>query len=466
MVPVRLQILVGLLALVGACSSSAPKPAPIYYGLRPVEAPATVSSQASGPVDGVPAVPDLSGSPDLSLLLRSALARNPKIRAARERAAAAAEDPAITGWLANPVLTVGWYETPVETRVGPQEWVLGLRQPIPFPTKLSTRAELSETEARRAVVVYERIVRDVLTEVVTSSWEIGYLDEATVISAAIGRVLERYVVAAAAEEDTGSPVRELFRAETQRAQLESDRVMLIELRAAEAERLRALLSLPPRAEVGTPRTGIVPPVRADREEMLRILADQSQELKEAGLTLEAASLRTSLAEQRRIPDLTLGVTRIFTGDVMTSGPQPIDSGKDAVILTAGVTIPLWIGKDDAAIRKARAMQRAAALDRLDAAQSARQRLARAWFRLGNAERLDRLYHEVLVPRAEVATSTAEDLMAAGKGTLGGTLETVAVLHNFRLAAARARADHGQALARLEAVLGRPFTRTETGEASR
>ena len=64
-----------------------------------------------------------------------------------------------------------------------------------------------------------------------------------------------------------------------------------------------------------------------------------------------------------------------------------------------------------------------------------------------------------MPRAGLAARTAEDLHASGTGSLSGTLETVAVLHNFRLAAARARADHAQALAALEAVLGQPLARS-------
>jgi len=79
--------------------------------------------------------------------------------------------------------------------------------------------------------------------------------------------------------------------------------------------------------------------------------------------------------------------------------------------------------------------------------------------LGNAKRLQDLYERVLIPRAETAARTAEDLHAAGKGTLAGTLETIAVLHNFRLAAARACADHGQAVAALEAILGKPLERS-------
>ena len=55
-----------------------------------------------------------------------------------------------------------------------------------------------------------------------------------------------------------------------------------------------------------------------------------------------------------------------------------------------------------------------------------------------------------------AARTAEDLLGSGKGTLGGVLETIAVMHNFRLAEARARADLGQAFCALERVLGQPF----------
>jgi outer membrane protein TolC len=95
-------------------------------------------------------------------------------------------------------------------------------------------------------------------------------------------------------------------------------------------------------------------------------------------------------------------------------------------------------------------------DRRAASLQLRPQLARAWFHVGNARRLVELYRDLLIPRAEKAVRTAEDLQTAGKGSVAGTIETVAVLHNFRLAAARARADHGQAVATLEAILGKPL----------
>jgi outer membrane protein TolC len=406
------------------------------------------------------AEPALSEKPSLRALLHVALERNPRIHAARERALASTELSAIGRSLPDPQIMLGWYETPVETRVGPQEASFGVQQRIPWPSKLSARADLGRTTAQREVVAYERVARDVLVETAQTAYEIAYLDEAIEIAAGIAPLLERYT-AAAARDDTGSALSELFRAETQRAQLDNDRVLLAELRAAEEEHLRALLDLSVGAPVGTPLVAVPPLEETGFEELLALAQAHNQELKEAGIAVEEAALRTSLARKDRLPDFTLGYMRIFTGSVETVVPLP-DNGKDAQIFSLGLSVPLWANKNSARIRNARALERAAIQEHLQARLSLRSRLARVWFRVGNAQRLARLYGEVLVPRAQRSARTAEDLLAAGKGTLAGNVETIAVLHNFRLAAARARADYGQAVADLEAVLGRPLTLSPEG----
>lgn len=405
---------------------------------------------ASTRVQAPSAAPPLSERPTLPELLRVVLLRNPRIQAARERAAAAAEAPAIERALPDPRFMLGWYETPVETRVGPQEWSLGVRQTIPFPTKLSARSDLSETLARRAVVAYERVVRDVCIEVVRTVHELAYLDDAIGITAAIGDLLERYGV------ESEAPLNEVFRAETQRVQLENDRVLLAELRATEDEHLRALLDLPGVRPIRIERPPVPPPVHADFDELVGIAQAHNQELREAGLDVEAATLATSLARRDRLPDLTLGYTRLLTGTLDPSLGNPPGNGRDAQIFHLDLTLPVWANKNRAKIRRAEALERAATRDRADTRLRVRHRLARTWYRVGNAERLVRLYADVLVPRATAAARTAEELHVAGKGTLAGTVETIAVLYNFRLAAARARADHGQAVADLEGLLGRPL----------
>ncbi len=56
---------------------------------------------------------------------------------------------------------LGWYATSVETRVGPQEFSIGISQTIPFPSKLSAKRDIASTLAARARIAYERTVRDV-----------------------------------------------------------------------------------------------------------------------------------------------------------------------------------------------------------------------------------------------------------------------------------------------------------------
>lgn len=450
----RIAVLLASHAIVAGCAAE---------GLRPPPGAATPQVQTTHRL-GAEAprqdVADPGGAPPLDLLLEIALARNPRIGAARERALAAAEGPAAEAWLPNPQVMFGWYRTPVETRVGSQRRSLSISQAIPFPTKLAARARAENAEARRAAVAYERATRDVLTEVVRTAHEIAYLDEAVAVTAQIAPLVERYVAVSAAGE-TGTLLPELFRAETQRAQLDNDRVILTELRESEAQHLRSLLDLPVPMRIGTPVIGEIPHVDGSFSDLVAIAERHSQELREAGLSLEAAVARTSMAEQAFAPDLVLGATRIHTDRLDPSlGMNPDGNGDDPVILSVGISVPLWVQRDAASVRRARALERAASLDRAQAIQSVRDRLGRAWFALGNAERLERLYDEVLVPRARDAARTAEDLQASGKGSLAGILETIAVLHNFRLAAARARADHGRALADLESVLGRPFVEGE------
>lgn len=395
-------------------------------------------------------------NPTVADLLRLALDQSPRIAAARARALAAGEESAIEGWLPNPELSIGWYETSVQTRVGSQEWSVGIRQAIPFPTKLATRASIEDSEAREASVAYERAARDVAVDVVRTAYELAYLEEALAITGEIEALLLRYATYAAGG-DSGSQVSELFRAESQRAQLANDRVLLAELRSVEQQRMKSLVALPDDVHIGAPKVPPTPLVKSTVQDLLKVAGTQNQELRQADLAVETAALRTSLAKQSRLPDLSIGLTHIETDELDPAlGMDPDGNGDDPLILQLGVSLPIWVQRDSAVIRRAEAMQYAAVRDREEVLLRTKSQVAEAYYRVGNAERLVQLYADVLIPRAAVAARTAEDLIGSGKGTLGGLLETIAVMHNFRLAEARARADLGQAFSALERVLGQPF----------
>src|SRR5208283_5336205 len=77
--------------------------------------------------------------------------------------------------------------------------------------------------------------------------------------------------------------------------------------------------------------------------------------------------------------------------------------------------------------------------------------------LTNSSRLVRLYRDTLIPQARQALQAAEELYRNDKANLASVLETTATVNNFELARLRASADYFQNDARIERVLGVPFT---------
>ncbi|MHB8763559.1 MAG: TolC family protein, partial [Deferrisomatales bacterium] len=104
-------------------------------------------------------------------------------------------------------------------------------------------------------------------------------------------------------------------------------------------------------------------------------------------------------------------------------------------------------------------------DRARAVLGARRNDTRAqvrslFFRLRNAERLVGLYRDELLPQALRSLEIAETWYREGQGSFSDFVETQATAYNFQLSLARARADHGKFLAKLERLAGRDLTRRD------
>jgi outer membrane protein TolC len=243
---------------------------------------------------------------------------------------------------------------------------------------------------------------------------------------------------------------ERFRAESQRAQLGYDLVLLQEMRAVEMERLRTVTGgtqdwhLSQIQELAEP-LAFNQPFEALQEQAEHF----NQELAAAGIEVERTQYQTQLARRTPIPDVRLGAGYVRTGDAR-EGPDPT---RDPITVGIGVSIPLWVGKYKAMLREAREAERAAEAEHEAQQLQVRADLARAYFRLNNAARLVRLYRDTLIPQARQALRSAEELYRKGEANLASVLETTATVHNFELARVRATADFYQHVARIERVIG-------------
>lgn len=417
-----------------------PAAAPAVIDVASADAERTTSPDASA----------LDFTMDLAHILRAAIEHNPMVEAARRRwLAAMSKRPQMIS-LPDPKLEYEYFTR----QMGREEakWGVGLSQEIPYWGTLSLAGKMADKEAEAAHWQYQIAMRDVIAEAKEVYCELYYIDRALDVTAEIETLYTHYAtLAAGGGDELAKPkLPERFRAESQLAQLGYDRVLLREMRVAEAAQLRATAGMDAAwlaqrtAPLAEPSDVI--PALAELEQQA---ARYNQELLAAGVDAKRAEIQTKLARRAVIPNLMLSASYMETGD---NRPRP-DTTRNPISVGVGVSIPLWWGKYGAAIREANELEQAAAAElqgrqvRLDAD------LARAYFRLNNSARLVRLYRDTLIPQARQAMRSAEELYRGGQANLAALLETTATVHNFELARLRATADFYQNVARMERVVG-------------
>ena len=329
--------------------------------------------------------------------------------------------------------------------------------PSPSPGKSSAAGAIAEENARVSRLEYEIALRDIVAEVKVSYAELAYLHQALAIvqqnQVIAGHLAQKAAAAyGGAENEREDPVTlfDTLKAQSQLAQLAYDTVTLQELVATEEARLNELLHRPADAALGEVRAVAYRPMTATREQLQFLARQRSQELEASLHKIKAADHARRLARLSRVPDFTLGFKYWMVGDDSSLGAR---SGDDAAGVTLGVSLPIWEYKNQARIREAEYLRRAACLDRQAQLDDLMTRITKVYFRLQNADRLVVLYGESLVPQAEDAMRIAEAGRDTGRDTYGRLLEAQSVWLNFRLAYQRALADQEQAVARLEQLTG-------------
>lgn len=398
--------------------------------------------------------------PAVSDLVSYAYQTNPSIQAARANWKSVVEKYRVATAYPEPQLMVTYFPEPIETRLGPQDWNATLSQGIPFPGKLSKAGDVVEADARMAHLELDKAVRDVVVQVRESVHELLYIQSARRVVAENRELLDhlRKIAETAHAQDRATFI-DVVKAQSQRAQLEYDALLLEELEDTERTKLNTLVNRPPDAPLGTLVEPPLEPLVYDLEEIYPLAEANQEEIRMAETRVEKAEARLDLARYENLPDFRVGLFYAGIGDPDVP-VDPKDAGRDAIGIQAGVSIPLWFGKNSSRTAGARAeMDQARAL-KVARVNETRAQIRSLYFRLRNAERLVQLYGTELLPQAGHSLEISETWFREGEGSFTDFVETEATYYNFQLSLARARADYGKFLARLERLAGRSLTQRE------
>ena len=172
---------------------------------------------------------------------------------------------------------------------------------------------------------------------------------------------------------------------------------------------------------------------------------------------EASDAAARAEAAARFPSFTLGADWIITGEAAMAGLD--DSGRDAVIVGAGLRLPLWQGSYGDSVAAAEADSRAQRAEQRALIHKVEAELASTLSGLRDAARRVELYRVTLVPQAETAYASVLGAYTVGRGSVSQALLSQRDLLELRIELERARADHARTWARLEELVGRELTPT-------
>lgn len=373
--------------------------------------------------------------------MRIARSHRLEVVAARARARAAGERPAIASALDDPEVFGSIDHVPF--RGGGVDASFVVEQRFPLSGIRGDRRRAAEADSRRELAIADKTGLDVELEAASAFWMLAELRERATLIDDQRALADQMAAAATARFSTSAGMQ----ADVLRAQLEVDRLageqraIAAEVRAAEAMLDTRLARSPdaPIPELDITVSDAEPPAATAI----------------AGTALaNRPELRAGRAEVARSEAEVSVMESMYSPMAMVrTGPSYTMADGAGWMVMVGVSIPLWRGKLRAGVNEARAMADMASADlgamrRMIGGESAaaRERVAAA------RERYLAL-RDSIVPRARQAIAPNLTAYAANQTPLVSAIEAAQALWEAQRELAMARAELGLAWARLRRTTG-------------
>jgi outer membrane protein TolC len=403
---------------------------------------------------------DKSGLADY---LAFAALNNPGLRAAFERWKASLEMIPQARSLPDPQFTFRYFVVPQAMRDGDMRFAYELGQTFPWFGKLELKGDMAAQDAQAAFKRFEGERLALFSRIKDAYYEYFYVVRAGEIAQEnVDRLKAIEQIALARYRAGPGSQPEVVRAQIEIGKMENERDSLRDMLSPVAARLNAAMNRPDDAPL--PRTAGVPPVdsggqpgrpshEAFTDQMLLAwMRESNPQLGAMEFDIARERKAVELAGKDYYPDFGLGVEF----DQMTKASDVPGTPMDPIALMLSVNIPIWRDKYAAGVREAKARQSAAVCEKKEKLNSLAADLKMEFFNFRNAQRKIGLYRDTLLPKAQQALKSTQASYQTGGAGFSDMIDTQRELLEFQLNYERALADSQQALARLEAIVGRPI----------
>jgi outer membrane protein TolC len=371
---------------------------------------------------------------DLQRTYAAALNTNGDIIAAKARYNAALQRVQIVGTLPEPMLMLGGFIAPVETRNGPMDFKVGITQRFPWQSRLDSMTEQQRYSAQSlaAVVVDKQLqVRQQLTELWSKRILLDRKIALTETQVSVMRHIEDLVMAQFQSGRTSQS--KVLRTQLATTKLQ-DKVFSL---MAAATLLDSKMSAASNADISnidwasqdypladfTTRDFSSYPVRP---RLLRL-----------EMEMKAAAAAVKVADLANIPDLNIGVDYTMIGD---GNPSMATSGDDAIGIQLSFALPIGNRPYAAISLQAKQMQQALRFKLLQATRNLDAEIENSLTLGDDAQRRIVLYSEKLIPRAESTLEATLQAFISSQASLQDVLDASTLILEYQIQLETAHSD--------------------------
>ena len=302
----------------------------------------------------------LSSQTELDGYLIVAAEQNPAIKAKFNEYMAALEVVPQVGGLPDPQLAFGYFISPVETRVGPQQFKISLTQMLPWFGTLGAKEDVATQLARAKYEAFEEARSNLFFEVKSAYFDLYFVGKAIEATAGNLQIMEtfRNLALIKIEAGTGSAVDEM-RVEMELADLENSLALLKDRWNVYRIKFNNLLNVSEDNPVEIPATLWTTDLTYSRESILDTLRAKNPQVLSLDYMLESYRSKEALAKKSGLPNLSIGIDYTVIGKTDNAMADPAINGQDAILFPKiGITIPLYRKKYNAMVNEAVYMQQA------------------------------------------------------------------------------------------------------------
>ena len=392
----------------------------------------------------------VSAQQELDNYLITAADNNPGLKAKFNEYMAALEIAPQVGALPDPQIAFAYFISPVETRVGPQQFKFSVSQMFPWFGTLGTKENLANQAAKAKYEVFLEAKSRLFNEVRSTYYNIYFNQRSIEITRENLEILGTFQKLANIKVEAGKvSAVDQYRIEMEIGDLENHLALLIDKQKVFEVMFNNLLNVDSRSEVQTPEILWTDDLALGKGQVLDSILSHNHQLLVLSLQQEVLGYREELAKKMGKPNFSIG----FDYTVIGQGSNNL-SGTDAFAFPKiGITIPLYRNKYKAMVNEVVFLQEAKNFEKSDKENLLETILENAWKEYLDSDRRINLFTAQL-NLADQSLKLLETEYSTGNKNFEEILRMERKLLSYGLELEKSRSDKQAAISFINYLMGK------------